>query len=192
MFPSTLRTTDENATPFILPTQELSILLEEADRFIKLDAQDESYDVDDVYDDSISGSSDDMEENACETMEFYVGLLMKLVPSLERLRKQSLETKQDSNQSLPLPLVSLSRQSLYDPTENPKSEGLKQLSQNQQASGINKIDPSIRRKFAGKDYMNMSEFGERLEKVLRSELPSSTGIFDYHFPKTLTFLTYED
>ena len=69
--------------------QELSTLSETANRHIaKMDAQD---DEDQIDDDSVSSGSDDMKDNPCETLEFYVGLLMNLVPSLERLHKQSLE-----------------------------------------------------------------------------------------------------
>ena len=186
MLPVTLDTSNENAIAFTSAAQQLSILSDRADRYIaKMDAQDEMYEVDDG---DISSSSDDMKENACETIEFYVGLLMKLVPSLERLHKQTLETKQDGNQSLPLPIVTLSQPSLHDPTQNPKSEVLKQTSPDQQASVINEIGPSTKRRSVEKDRVTMLDLRENFAKFgnfLQSKRPSSTGMYCHHYPAKL-------
>ena len=67
--------------------------MEKADQYIaKTDHED---DADDVDDDSISGRSDDMKDNTCETIGFYVGLLMKLIPSLQRLHLKTLMSNKD-------------------------------------------------------------------------------------------------
>jgi hypothetical protein len=41
-------------------------------------------------DDTMSRVSDDSDEGVSETIEFYVGLLMNLIPSMERTYNQSL------------------------------------------------------------------------------------------------------
>ena len=174
-----------------------------ADRYVaKMDARDENdddddddhdddHDDDDDDDDSISSSSDDMRENTCETIEFYIGLLMKLVPSLERLHQQTLGTRQDDSQSSLLPIASSSRSSLCDPTETPKPDSLKQTSQDQQASGINETNPSPERVPTGKNNTTVSDFEDSLEQLLQSKRPSFTSMFHYHCSNTLAYFTHE-
>ena len=143
-----------------------------------------------VDDDSASGDSDDMQENTCDTVEFYVGLLMKLVPSLERLHKQSATAKQDGSHSLPLPMASLSQSALDDPIDTPKPGSLGQMSQNQQTLGTNEVDISTERKFVGKDPADLLGLGERFESLWQSKRQSSTG-GQCRFLLTLGYLMYD-
>ena len=169
MLPLALDTSDENAF------QELSILLDKADRSIaKMDTQDEN---DYLDDDNSSSSSDDLKENPCETIEFYVGLFMKLIPSLERLHEQNSVPKQDDRQLLAFSMMFSSQPSLYDAIEASKPEGMKRTNQDQQALGIKEVGPSTGTISSEKEHTNMSNLGQGFEKLLASKRPSSTSAF---------------
>ena len=130
---------NENAIGLSLAAQRLSVLLEEADQYVaKLDAEDEN---DDADDDDVSSSSDDSENNVCEYLEFYVGLLMNLIPSLERLYNQSLTPKEDNGLTSQLPTTVPYQDLLHDPQKPSKSRSVKHTSQDQIASDTNKSGP---------------------------------------------------
>lgn len=141
------------------------------------DASDNGDD-DSADDDDLSRDPDSAEGSACKTIEFYVGLLMNLIPSLERLCEQNLSSQQNDGH--------VSKRVLDLPSELPppyyedssKAASSKRLSQDQHVPDTNKLRPLDGTR-SSKTVLKKSwtlDLTKRFEKRLRLKGKSSADI----------------
>lgn len=132
---------------------------------------------DETDDDGVSSSSDDSQHDVCETIEFYVGLLMSLIPSLERLYTQSSIPKQNYGQVSGLPMTFQSQVLLSDRSKSSRRESVKDMSEDQKTSDTSKAD-SIATKKSVRSGITKTRAGilrEQFEKRLWSKTLKPAG-----------------